>query len=438
MTSAKGLTVMKFGGTSVADPEKIQRAAERAIAERRRGRGVVVVVSAPGDMTDELLTLSERVTPEPDHRELDQLISTGEQVGISLFAMACIARKAPAVSLTGPQAGIQALGPPTKAQIDRINTSKIRRELAKGRIVAVAGFQAKSKDDVVTLGRGGSDLTAVALASALKTGRCEIFTDVKGVYTADPRVVFEARKLDRITYDEMLELAGAGAQVMQSRSLEVGARYGVSIHVRSAFHHVNGTWIVPKEKNAMMEKAWVSALALDKNEVRLSIAGVPDRPGVAAEVLGTLADKGIPVDMIIQSAPSQAGVNGISFMTPRGTQGKAREALASVARRLKARVDVHEQVAKVSVVGTGFRHHPWVAAKMFETLAAQKINIHMIVASDLRISCVVDLGRGESALRALHSAYGLARKPRAWARPSSPSISRPPTPEPTAPAPWGW
>jgi aspartate kinase len=406
------LTVMKFGGTSVADPEKIQRAAERAIAERRRGRGVVVVVSAPGDMTDELLALAERVTPRPDPRELDQLISTGEQVSIALFSMACLARNVPAISLTGPQAGIQALGQPTRAQIDVIKTAKIRRELARGRIVTVAGFQARSKDDVVTLGRGGSDLTAVALASALKTGRCEIFTDVKGVYTADPRVVFEARKLDRITFDEMLELAGAGAQVMQSRSLELAARYGVAIHVRSAFHPVPGTWIVHKENRSMMEKAWVSALALDKNEVRLNIADVPDRPGVAAEVLRALAAAGIAVDMIVQSAPSHVGRNTISFMTPRGSQTKAREALASVAKKLKAAVDIHEQVAKISVVGTGFRHHPWVAEKTFETLASHKINIHMIVASDLRISCVVDLKHAETALRALHTAYGLARKRR--------------------------
>jgi aspartate kinase len=407
------ITVMKFGGTSVADPEKIQRAAERAIAERRRGRGVVVVVSAPGEMTDELLALAERVAPEPEERELDQLISTGEQVGISLFALACHARRAPAVSLTGPQAGIQAVGAYTRSQIVRIETRRIRAELAKGRIVTVAGFQGRVRgDDVATLGRGGSDLTAVALASALGTDVCEIYTDVKGVYTADPRVVFEARKLDRITFDEMLELAGAGAQVMQARSLEVGARYGVSIHVRSAFHPVKGTWIVPKENESMMEKAHVSALALDKNEVRLTIADVPDRPGVAAEILGTLASRDIPVDMIIQSAPTQEGLNALSFMTPKGFAGKARQALDEAAKHLKARVDLHENVAKVSAVGTGFRHHPWVAARMFETLAEHKINIHMIVASDLRISCVVDLKHGEQALRALHSAYKLAKKPR--------------------------
>jgi aspartate kinase len=410
--SGMKITVMKFGGTSVADPEKIQRAAERAIAERKKGKGVVVVVSAPGDMTDELLELAERVAPEPHERELDQLISTGEQVGISLFAMACHARKAPAVSLTGPQAGIHAVGAHTRSQIVRIKPERIHAELKRGNIVTVAGFQGRLGLDVATLGRGGSDLTAVALASALKTETCEIFTDVKGVYTADPRIVFEARKLDRITYDEMLELAGAGAQVMQARSLEVGARYGVSIHVRSAFHSAPGTWIVPKEKETMLEKAHVSALALEKNEVRLSIAEVPDRPGVAAEILGVLSSKEIPVDMIIQSAPTQEGVNSLSFMTPKASAAKARQALTEAAKRLKARVDIHENVAKVSAVGIGFRHHPWVAARMFETLAEEKINIHMISASDLRISCVVDLKQGEQALRALHTAYGLAKKPR--------------------------
>ncbi|MBI3551805.1 MAG: aspartate kinase [Elusimicrobia bacterium] len=404
------ITVMKFGGTSVADPEKIQRAAERAVAERRKGRGVVVVVSAPGQMTDELLTLAERVAPRPDERELDQLLSTGEQVGISLFSMACLARGAAAVSMTGAQAGVEAQGPHTRAQIVRIRPANILRELHAGRIVTVAGFQGlNDAGAVATLGRGGSDLTAVALASALKTGSCEIFSDVKGVYTADPRIVFEARKLTRLGFEEMLELAGAGSQVMQARSLEVAASHGVSIHVRSAFHREPGTWIVPKENNTMLEKARVSALALDKNEVRLSIVDVPDRPGVAAEVLSVLAKRDIPVDMIIQSAPTHRGVNDISFMTPRAWASKAREALASAAKELNARVDLHEHVAKISAVGTGFRHHPWVAARMFETLAKNKINIHMIVASDLRISCVVDAKHGETALRALHRAYGLGK-----------------------------
>ncbi|HAZ07971.1 MAG TPA: aspartate kinase [Elusimicrobia bacterium] len=404
------ITVMKFGGTSVADPEKIQRAAERAIAQRRRGDAVVVVVSAPGEMTDELIALAERVTPKPDDRELDQLVSTGEQVGIALFAMACRARGAPAVSLTGPQAGIDAVGAYGRAQIRRIRTRVIMKHLKAGRIVVLAGFQGlHPSGDTTTLGRGGSDLTAVAVASALKTGRCEIFSDVKGVYTADPRIVHDARKLPRISFEEMLELAGAGAQVMQARSMEVAERFGVEIHVRSAFRPAAGTLIVARE-DLMLEKAFVSSLALDKSEVRLSVVGVPDQPGVAAQVLTALAADDIPVDMIIQSAPSQAGVNDISFMTPKGHAVKAKKALESVAKKLGAeRVDLHDQVAKVSAVGTGFRHSPKIAATMFSALAKHKINIHMISASDLRVSCVVDLQNGETALRALHKAYGLGK-----------------------------
>jgi aspartate kinase len=410
--AARKITVMKFGGTSVADPEKIQRAAERAIGERRKGFGVVVVVSAPGDMTDELIALAERITPKPDDRELDQLITTGEQVGISLFAMACVAKGVPAISLTGPQAGIEAVGDASRAQVRRIRTKSILRHLAAGRIVVVAGFQGLAPNgDTVTLGRGGSDLTAVALASALKAGRCEIFSDVKGVYTADPRIVHDARKLAVISFEEMLELAGSGAQVMQARSMEVAERFGVEIHVRSAFHPFPGTKVVAyDQEKLMLEKAFVSSLALDKSEVRLTVVGVPDQPGVAAQVLTALAADDIPVDMIIQSAPSQSGVNDMSFMTPKTFAAKAKKALDAVAKKLRAeRVDLNEQVAKVSAVGTGFRHSPKIAAAMFTALAAEKINIHMITASDLRVSCVVDLQNGESSLKALHKAFGLAK-----------------------------
>ncbi len=408
--TTKKIIVMKFGGTSVADPEKIQRAAERAISERRKGFGVVVVVSAPGDMTDELIALAERITPRPDDRELDQLIATGEQVGIALFAMACRARGAAAISLTGPQAGIDAIGDASRAQIRRIRARVILKHLAAGRIVAVAGFQGLAPNgDTITLGRGGSDLTAVALAAFLKTGRCEIFSDVKGVYTADPRIVHDARKLSRISFEEMLELAGSGAQVMQARSMEVAERFGIEIHVRSAFRPTAGTLIVAKEK-LMLEKAFVSSLALDKSEVRLTIVGVPDQPGVAARVLTALAAADIPVDLIIQSAPSHRGVNDMSFMTPKAFAAKAKKTLEGVAKQLRAeRVDLNEQVAKISAIGTGFRHNPKIAATMFAALAAHKINIHMISASDLRVSCVVDLGQGESALKALHKAYGLAK-----------------------------
>lgn len=412
------ISVMKFGGTSVADPEKIQAAAERAKALRRKGSGVVVVVSAPGDMTDELLALAERVAPNAAGRELDQLLATGEQVGISLFAMALNAQGAPAISLTGPQAGIEAAGPYTRSHIARIQPRKILRELNAGRIVTVAGFQGRGPaDDVATLGRGGSDLTAVALASALEARSCEIYTDVKGVYTADPRLVPEARLIKRISFEEMLELSGAGAQVMQSRSLEVAQARKVSIHVRSAFHAQEGTWIVPQMrrtnmKNRALERANVSSLALDKGEVRLSLVDVPDKPGVAAKIFSVLARGDVPVDMIIQSAASHTGVNTLALMTPRAFARAAQDALAPLARDLGARVEVNEHVAKISAVGTGFRHRPSIAATMFEALAKNRINIHMIAASDLRISCVVDSKHAEAALRVLHKAYGLGKNRR--------------------------
>jgi aspartate kinase len=403
------ILVMKFGGTSVADPEKIQRAAERAIAARRRGQNIVVVVSAPGEMTDELLALAQRVAPEPDNRELDQLIATGEQVGISLFAIACKARRAAAISLTGPQAGIETEGQHTHAHIVRIRPRKILRELDAGRIVTVAGFQGVNPDgNVATLGRGGSDLTAVALASALKTGSCEIFTDVKGVYTADPRIVSEARKLTSISFAEMLELAASGTQVMQTRSLELAQRFGVAVHVRSAFHSQKGTWIVKKEK-IMLEKAQISALAIDKSELILNILDVPDRPGAAARLLSALAARNIPVGMIVQSVTARPGQNHISIMIPRTHAAKAQEALKAPVRSFKARLELVDQVAKVSAVGTGFRHHPRVAVRMFEALSQHRINIRLIQASDLRISCVIDSRHGETALRALHRAYELGK-----------------------------
>lgn len=406
------LIVMKFGGTSVADPEKIYRAAEKAISARKKGLKVVVVVSAPGEMTDDLLSLAHRVTPDPDARELDMLLSTGEQVSIALFAMALKSRGWEAVSLTGPQAGILADERHTRAHITGIRPEKIIQELARDRIVAVAGFQGVNpKADITTLGRGGSDLSAVALAAALKAEHCEIYTDVNGVYTADPRIVPEAGLIEEISCEEMLELAGAGSQVMQARSIELARKFGVKIHVRSAFDPRPGTWIIPKKKKAggkKMEEATVSSLALDKNEVKLTIVGVPDRPGVAALVLSEMARGEIPIDMIVQSSASRRTVNDISFMTPRGSAGSAREALLQAAKRLGARqVDTDERVAKISVVGTGFKHHPWVAEKVFETLAGHKINIQMISTSDLKISCVIAQDQADEALKALHRAFGL-------------------------------
>ncbi|MEE8425527.1 MAG: aspartate kinase [Elusimicrobiota bacterium] len=407
----KPLVLMKFGGTSMADPEKIQRAAERAIDARRRGARVVVVVSAPGRMTDDLVALSKRIDEKPDERELDVLLSTGELVGISLFTMACRARGIPAVSLSGPQAGIRGDQRHTRAEITQIRPAKIRRLLGEDKIVTVAGFQAlDSSADIVTLGRGGSDLTAVALAAVLKADRCEIYTDVKGVYTADPRLVPQARKISRISYEEMLELSGAGAKVMLARSIEIAKRYRVRIHVRSAFHAVPGTWILPASE-AVMEQANVSSLAVDRGEVRLAIADVPDRPGIAAKVISALSEEGVPVDMIVQSAPTQRGVNDIAFMTPRGRMAAAQKILKRLAREIGAkRVLVQDSVVKVTAVGTGFRRSPEIAAKMFKTLAQNGINIQMISTSDLKICCVIERRKAESAIRALHKAFGLARR----------------------------
>jgi len=411
--NTKPVVVMKFGGTSVADPEKIQRAAERAIALKRKGKSVVVVVSAPGKMTDELIGLARQICPNPNPRELDALVSTGETISTALFAMALETRRCNAISLTGPQAGFEAEGEHTRATITRIRPARIRKELTAGRVVIVAGFQAANRrHEITTLGRGGSDLSAVALAAALKAEACEIYTDVKGVYTADPRMVSKARLIPRLSYEEMLELSAAGAQVMLARSIEVAQRYGVRIHVRSSFHPAAGT-IIESLSEKKMEQANVSSLALDKSEIRLSVVEVPDRPGIAAKVLAKLAEDGVPVDLIVQSAATSAGVNDISFMTPRAHASDAKKSLSTLAKKLGARgVDVQDRVVKLTAVGTGFRRHPKIAATMFAALAKARINIQMISTSDLRVSCVIDGKHGEKALRLLHKAFGLDKKKR--------------------------
>ncbi|MGQ0644465.1 MAG: aspartate kinase [Elusimicrobiota bacterium] len=403
------LVVMKFGGSSVADADKIKNVAARVAARRRAGDKVVVVVSAPGDMTDDLITMAEGVTDDPDDREMDMLLSTGEQVSIALLSMAVERLGVDAVSLTGPQAGIFADLAHTRARITRIQPRKITAELAKGRAVIVAGFQGlNARRDIVTLGRGGSDLTAVALAAALKADVCEIFTDVDGVYTTDPRVVPEARKIGRIHYDEMLELAGAGAQVMQARSIEVGKKFGVPIHVRSTFSQAEGTLITAEVPG--MEEVVVSGVAFDKNQAKVTIIDVPDRPGVAADIFGALAEHGVNVDMIIQSAPL-AAKNHISFTVARTDARKALTVLERVKERLKAReILCDEGVAKISIVGVGMRSHPGVAAKLFKTLSAGGINIDMISTSEIKVACVVKQTDGEKAVRLVHKAFGLDKR----------------------------
>ena len=398
---------MKFGGSSVADADKIKNVARRVLAKQKEGRRVVVVVSAPGDMTDDLIEMADKISLNPSEREMDMLLSTGEQVSIALLGIAMAELGVKAVSLTGPQAGIHADDNHTRARITKIVPTKIQHELAKNKIVIVAGFQGLNPNhDITTLGRGGSDLTAVALAAALRAD-CEIYTDVKGVYTTDPRVVQEAQKLNHISYDEMLELAGSGSQVMQARSIEVAKKFGVELQVRSTFSTEEGTWIVQEVPN--MEAVVVSGIAFDKNQAKVSILDVKDQPGVAAKIFGILAENKVNVDMIIQSAAKDRS-NDISFTIARTDLRKALPLLEQVQKLLGAKtVSYDEKIAKVAIVGVGMRSHPGVAAKMFETLSKEKINIEMISTSEIKIACVVALENCDPAVRALHKAFGLGQ-----------------------------
>jgi aspartate kinase len=404
----KPIVVMKFGGTSVKDAERLKRAAEQVVLTRKQGKSVVVVVSAPGDMTDDLIDRAKSITSDPDPRELDMLMATGEQVSIALLSMAIKNHGVEAISLTGPQAGIHADDVHTKARIKAIKPKKLMKELRAGKVVVVAGFQGlNGKDDVTTLGRGGSDLTAVALAAALKSGICEIYTDVLGVFTTDPRVVPEAQKIEQISYDAMLELAGSGSQVMQARSIEVAKKFGVKIHVRSSLERKKGTMIMNTSRS--MEAPVVSGIAYDANEAKLSITDIPDQPGVAATIFGSLAEHSINVDMIIQSSASD-GLNDISFTVTRPDLKRALVILDSVKRKLGAKgVESDESVAKVSIVGVGMRSHPGVAAKMFATFAEAGINIEMISTSEIKVACVIKQTDGPKAVKLLHKAFGLEK-----------------------------
>lgn len=402
------LIVMKFGGSSVADADKIKNVASRVIEKKKQNNKVVVVVSAPGDMTDDLISLALKLTDTPDLREMDMLLSTGEQVSIALLSIAIKSMGMDAISLTGSQAGIYADECHTKARITKVVPTKIKKELAKGRIVIVAGFQGINPyEDIATLGRGGSDLTAVALAAALKADECEIYTDVEGVYTTDPRVVKEARKIPVISYDEMLEMAGSGAQVMQGRSIEVAKKFNVVIHVRSSFSKNTGTIIKDVKEDIPMEEVVVRAVTFDKNQAKLSICDVPDRPGIAAKIFGALAKEFINVDMIIQSTARQK-YNDISFTVARSDLKKAYEILNRVKKEIgAAMVLVDDTIAKISIVGVGMRSHPGVAAKMFKALADKRVNIEMISTSEIKISCVIKESEVEKSVKALHNTFGL-------------------------------
>jgi aspartate kinase len=399
--------VQKFGGSSVADADKIMNVARR-VAASAPGNQLVVVVSAMGKTTDGLLSLARQISTTPDLREMDMLLSTGEQVTIALLSMALQSLGLKAKSFTGPQVGMRTDHAHTQARITQIDADRVRRALDTGEIAVVAGFQGLSdEDEITTLGRGGSDLTAVALAAALKADVCEIYTDVEGVYTADPNIVPDARKLARVAYDEMLELASLGAKVLQTRSVEFAKKYGVTVHVRSTFRPDPGTLVTKEE--AGMEQAVVTGVTHDRSQAKISILRVPDRPGIAARVFGAISAKNIVVDMIVQNI-SQDGYTDMSFTLPRGDHARAVQDLSEVVREIGARGIVHdERVAKVSIVGVGMRSHSGVASTMFATLAREGINIQMISTSEIAVSCVIEDKYAELAVRSLHDAFDVAR-----------------------------
>lgn len=414
----KKLIVQKFGGSSVANVERIQNVAKRVVSYKKKGYGIVVVVSALGDTTDELIELAQKITAEPSEREMDMLLSTGEQISVALLAMAVHKLGCEAISFTGAQVGIITDTSHTRARIIRINTGKIQEELKKGRIVIVAGFQGVTlTQDITTLGRGGSDLTAVALAKELTADECEIYTDVEGIYSADPRIVPEAKKLEQITYDEMLEMASLGAQVMQARSIEVAKKFDVPIHVRSSFSEKSGTMIINPalarksgiKEAKRMEDVLVSGITLNRNEAKITICNVPDKPGIAAKIFTELANTGISVDMIVQNV-SHLRQTDISFTVAKNDTLKTIKVLKPLVQDIGAGdVLQDEDIGRVSIVGVGMKSHPGVAAKMFETLAKNKVNIEMISTSDISISCIIQKKFAETAVKALHEKFGLAK-----------------------------
>ena len=404
------LVVQKYGGTSVAGPAQIRRVAERVVAAAESGQQVCVVVSAMGDTTNELLELAAQLSASPHPRERDMLLTAGEQISVALLAMTINDLGREAVSFTGLQAGIVTDTAHGRARIVAMRSDRVREALEAGRIAIVAGFQGVSATlDVTTLGRGGSDTTAVALAAALTADVCEIFTDVEGVFTADPRIARDARKLDTVTYEEMLDLAACGAKVLMLRSVEYARNHGVPLHVRSSFSDADGTRVVNEED--ALERAIISGIAHDTSEAKATILGVPDRPGVAARIFRPLADAGVNVDMIVQNV-SAAGHTDISFTLPKEDLPNADGILREIAGEVGATgFTCDPDIAKVSLIGAGMKSHPGVAADMFEALAEAEVNIEIISTSSIRVSCVVRAADVERAVRAVHDRFKLAEAP---------------------------
>ena len=403
------LIVQKYGGTSVGSTEKIKNVAKRVLKYQEQGHQVIVVLSAMSGQTDKLLGLAADVQEIPDLREMDMLLSTGEQVTISLFAMAVKAAGSDAISLLGDQVRIQTDAMHTKARIREIDTDLIKKHLDAGKVVTIAGFQGVTDSgDITTLGRGGSDTTAVALAAALGADACEIFTDVEGVYTTDPNICSEARKIDMITYDEMLELASLGAKVLEIRSVGLAKRYSVPLHVRSTFSENEGTWVVEEDK--IMESMLVSGITYNKNEARITIKKVPDQPGIASKIFLPISDAGILVDMIIQNT-RESHLTDMTFTVMRNDYDRTMEILKKVAEEIGAEsVTGDKSIVKISIVGVGMRNHSGIASTMFQIMANEGINLMMISTSEIKVSCIIAEKYTELAVRALHSSFALDKE----------------------------
>jgi aspartate kinase len=401
------IIVQKYGGSSVADTERIKVVARRIYAAHEAGDQVVAVVSAMGDSTDALLAMAQEMTTDPPERELDMLMSTGERISVALLAMAIHELGHEAISLSGSQAGVKTDTLHTKARITGIDDARLREILGSGKIALVAGFQGMSPDeDITTLGRGGSDTTAVALAAALGASECEIYTDVDGIYSADPNIVPDACKIDAVSYGEMLEMAATGAEVLMLRSVEYAQQYSVPLHVRSSFTDKPGTLV--RKEDEEMEKAVVSAITHTTEESKLTLLRVPDKPGIAAIVFGALADENVNVDMILQNV-SEQGTTDISFTVMQDDLPTAQLALDAICDDLGVAYVIGEQMGKVSIVGAGMKSYPGVASRMFKTLAEHAINIEMISTSSIKVSCVIERSQVEAAVKALHNEFGLGQ-----------------------------